>query len=408
MKNNRLLMIAHGDIASINGYWVRILQEARLLENHAKHLFIFVSELGPEKSKNFRESSLFRELTDVFDHITCAVAPKFLFGFGLVHAGKSLRGYIKDRDIGVIYAQSTSAGTIASLAGLRRPYILDLHGFSFHEVSLRCALNNRSWLYTVLAKLWSFMVDRISISMADHVIAVSSTMKSNLVNNYGIKSTNCSVIPCLVGEGSKLKDIELWKQERKKIRQSLKVEENEVLIGYAGGLGTYQAIPEMILLMEQIAESIKNSKFLILATGDTAPLKILVSSSTILSKLVVLENIDQPLVKNHLAGMDFGLIIRHDDPVNHYACPTKFGEYLGAGLPIICSRKIGDFDSLLKKTGLGIPLAQIQSVTVEESKQIIAMNQDREKIASEAIKWTEADYSWQAFRGDYNVIVEQA
>jgi glycosyltransferase involved in cell wall biosynthesis len=49
----------------------------------------------------------------------------------------------------------------------------------------------------------------------------------------------------------------------------------------------------------------------------------------------------------YLASADFGIAFIRPRPSEVAASPTKVGEYLGAGLPVICSAGIGDLDSLI-------------------------------------------------------------
>jgi len=54
-----------------------------------------------------------------------------------------------------------------------------------------------------------------------------------------------------------------------------------------------------------------------------------------------------------LAGCDHGLLIREDTITNRVASPTKFAEYLAAGLPILISAHIGDFSATVREHDLG-------------------------------------------------------
>lgn len=50
---------------------------------------------------------------------------------------------------------------------------------------------------------------------------------------------------------------------------------------------------------------------------------------------------------------DLAVIFRKQDLVNRVACPTKFAEYLGCGLPVLCTEGIGDLSQLVRSNNLG-------------------------------------------------------
>jgi glycosyltransferase involved in cell wall biosynthesis len=52
-------------------------------------------------------------------------------------------------------------------------------------------------------------------------------------------------------------------------------------------------------------------------------------------------------IGGYLASADFGIAFIHPRPSEVAASPTKVGEYLGAGLPVVCSAGIGDLDRLI-------------------------------------------------------------
>ena len=53
---------------------------------------------------------------------------------------------------------------------------------------------------------------------------------------------------------------------------------------------------------------------------------------------------------------DVAMLIRKDKTVNRVASPTKFGEYLLCGLPVIISPNVGESSSIIEEHRLGIVL----------------------------------------------------
>jgi glycosyltransferase involved in cell wall biosynthesis len=53
------------------------------------------------------------------------------------------------------------------------------------------------------------------------------------------------------------------------------------------------------------------------------------------------------LLGRYLAAADFGISFIAPTPSKVSSSPTKIGEYLGAGLPVVCTAGVGDLDTLI-------------------------------------------------------------
>ena len=59
-------------------------------------------------------------------------------------------------------------------------------------------------------------------------------------------------------------------------------------------------------------------------------------------------------VGRYLAGVDFALCFYQPKFSEIAASPTKVGEYLGAGLPVVATAGIGDLDALVEGHDVGV------------------------------------------------------
>ena len=77
-----------------------------------------------------------------------------------------------------------------------------------------------------------------------------------------------------------------------------------------------------------------------------------------------------------LSACDMGILIREDSVTNRVASPTKFAEYLSAGLQVIITNNIGDYSDFVKVHQCGIiangkPLPNIQNVDFTTRSRMI-------------------------------------
>ncbi len=71
-----------------------------------------------------------------------------------------------------------------------------------------------------------------------------------------------------------------------------------------------------------------------------------------------------PKVPEMLAAGDIGLLIREANIVNEYACPTKFAEYLAAGLHVVATPAVRDMADLLRKEPVGTLIDDLGNTAV--------------------------------------------
>jgi hypothetical protein len=112
-----------------------------------------------------------------------------------------------------------------------------------------------------------------------------------------------------------------------------------------------------------------------------------------------------------LAGAHVGFLLRRSSPVNEVSSPTKFGEYLAAGLPVVMTDGIGDFTDLAmqENVGLIIPHSMLDAAFCEDMRlwlaRIITFAQwsrsrrrevslQCQRLARDHLQWENAALRW--------------
>jgi glycosyltransferase involved in cell wall biosynthesis len=104
-----------------------------------------------------------------------------------------------------------------------------------------------------------------------------------------------------------------------------------------------------------------------------------------------------------------GLLLRREDPVNQVASPTKFGEYLAAGLPVLLTEGIGDFSALVEKEGLGmiVPSSLLDTTEAndEELEQILQFLKQtvsgRDQMRRRCVHYARTELHWERHAHDF-------
>lgn len=102
-------------------------------------------------------------------------------------------------------------------------------------------------------------------------------------------------------------------------------------------------------------------------------------------------------VQKVLAACDYGILFRENSVTNQVASPTKFAEYLSAGLPVIISENLGDYTEFV--------LAEKCGMVVSENDEIILTQQTTEE-KQRMIQLAIRHFTKQANRKNYETLLQ--
>ena len=109
---------------------------------------------------------------------------------------------------------------------------------------------------------------------------------------------------------------------------------------YVGSLSVWQCFEETVELYSKIENSMENTSFKVLTFNVDEAVKILKEKNV---KNYTVKCVPQERVREELADVSFGFILRKDVEVNRVATPTKISSYLAAGVLPIYSACLRDF-----------------------------------------------------------------
>lgn len=372
------------------GYQVRALtsyEEISRVIGTADKIRIISFEEGKNDSKKMQK----RPEIDSLEIIHSKNLPFFLKDIvrflKIVHKLHQLQ---KQDRINVLHVHGVYLAFPGILAGktLGIKTLFDMHGAAAEESVYIGAMKRNSWTHRLFQ--WK---EKFCIKYADYLIVVSEAMKDYV---KPIRNSN------LVGIVSCCVDLNMFKYDAKiraEMRRQLQLEDRFVVV-YSGSLQAWQMVPEMFYAYKIIKQLKPNAHFMILTNSDKRILFEVAEKEQINpSELTVLEQIPHEKVAEYLMTADVGLILRSKSLVNQVAFPTKFGEYLACGIPIITTSAIGDISRLVDSRRVGAVITDIYSR--ESIKNGIAQffhlleNDTTEDLLDRCLKLAE-DYSWES------------
>ncbi len=234
------------------------------------------------------------------------------------------------------------------------PFIFDMRGFWPDE-----RVEGGSWPLAnpVFKAVYNYFKKREKelLIQAGHVVVLTNKA-SELLNSGSLRNNpipkRISVIPCCV-------DLDLFdpskitESQKNAARMLLGIEPTDSVLVYAGSLGTWYMVKEMLQYFSQLKNEERDWKFLFL-TKDS-PRSLLAEARSMgfgESDLIVRSCIRSEMpVYLSLAKIAISFI----QPVfsKQASSPTKLAEYMAMGLKVVCNIGVGDVDEIIVQSGAG-------------------------------------------------------
>lgn len=243
----------------------------------------------------------------------------------------------------VLHAEALfSARICAGVKDLRPQLIfsIDWHGISPEEAVMGGAHSSRvAMLENTEGRL---------LAASDLNIVVSQAMAAHFREKYGDRNAWVQV-PCCVSDDKFVATEFVGPPET--------FAECDLVFGYAGSMADWQCGPEMMRLFSALYGVDSRCRFLLLVPENDQPkARDFAEQAQLPPQAFCLEEVAHTEVASRLQAADLAVLIRADDAVNRVSSPTKYGEYLAAGLPVLMTDCIGDYSAHGQQYGVGIVL----------------------------------------------------
>ncbi len=231
-------------------------------------------------------------------------------------------------------------------------FIFDMRGFWADERVEGGLWNIKNPIYWSVYKFFKKKEIHF-LKYADYTISLTEKAKSIILGwDKSSSFAPIKVIPCCV-------DLSLFRYDNNMkgtfLRQSY-----DLVLGYLGTIGTWYMLDEMLAFYAQLLKYFAGAHFLFVTTED----KTLIENSAIrygISKdklTVVKANRDE--VPYYISCFDISVFFIRPTFSKTASSPTKQGELMAMGIPIICNSGLGDTDYVIKKYRCGYLVEDFQ------------------------------------------------
>lgn len=235
-------------------------------------------------------------------------------------------------------------------------FLFDMRGFWPDEKVEGKNWNRRNPLYAAVYRYFKLLESRL-LRGADHIVSLTEAGKEQLLTRPELASKDVpiTIIPCCVD----FAHFPLATSDaRAAARQRLGIAEDALVLAYLGSLGGNYLLTEMLDFFRIYASGKSSARFLFVTQDNAEVIHQAAATCGVDSGQLTIRPASREEVPLMLAAADLGVAFKQPSFSAKACSPTKMGEMLAVGLPIVANAGVGDVDTIVEDTGCGVAIEE--------------------------------------------------
>lgn len=233
------------------------------------------------------------------------------------------------------------------------PYLFDMRGFWADE-----RVDGGVWKLNnpIFKKIFTYFKKKELefLQEANAIVSLTHNGKNEICswNVLQTKTLDIEVIPCCV-------DTDLFSNENvntsilTKMREELSIKEDQFVLGYVGSIGTWYMLPEMLEFFRELKAQKSDALFLFITNEPAEKIITLAKSKNIAPKDLRITSCLHKEVPTYISLFTISIYFILPAYSKKASSPTKQGELMAMGIPIVCNANVGDADKVIADTNSG-------------------------------------------------------
>jgi glycosyltransferase involved in cell wall biosynthesis len=274
-------------------------------------------------------------------------------------------------NIRAVHARGHVAGLMAiqikRVTGAR--FLFDIRGFMAEEYADAGLWKAHGTIFRMVKR-----VERRLVSVADAIVVLTGKAHALLHEWYGreVRGKTIDVIPCCV-------DMRVWRNvESRRTHQfdAGRPNARPFVFVYVGKLGGWYLTEVMTAFVAAARDRIGSLRWQVWTQSDPSVLEEFIRERGLESEVVIGSAAPEVLAASVASG-DAGLSFIKQCLSKTASSPTKIGEYLAAGLPVVANSGVGDVDDLLSQARVGVVVSELTTTGyVKAVDEVVALASD--------------------------------
>ena len=231
-------------------------------------------------------------------------------------------------------------------------FVFDMRGFWADERVEGGLWNLRNPVYRAVYRFFKRR-ERDFLRQADYAISLTANARDEIRSWPGFASTPIQVIPCCV-------DTTLFATPQPPKGKFLLAPPSGagIVLSYLGSLGTWYLLDEMLLFFKEILLKRPGSVFVFITPDDPRTVFATARRLGVAEDRLRVQRAERAEVPALLAQSDLSVFFIKPSYAKKASSPTKMGEILAVGVPVVCNAGVGDTDLLMTRHRLGALVAE--------------------------------------------------
>ncbi len=242
------------------------------------------------------------------------------------------------------------------------------------------------WIYAYFKRLEGKL-----LTGADHIISLTHEGKRQLQTRPHVQRSQpeITVIPCCADfshfplVGPLQRDIG---------RAALGIPANAKVLAYLGSLGSWYMEREMLDFFRVMLTRNENWMFLFVTPDSPAVIHAAAAARDIPIDRLIIRNAGRAEVPIFMSAADLGIFFIEPVFSKKASSPTKMGEMLALGLPLITNKGVGDVTQIVEETGCGVAIDRFDDAAYLEALDLLEKQpRHPDRLRERALPWFDID-----------------
>ncbi len=248
-----------------------------------------------------------------------------------------------------------------------------------------------------------------SVSKCDGIVCLTYAAEKIIKGWKEYKSNiPLQVIPCSA-------DLELFdpgkisEAEKTTLRSALNISKDDFVISYLGSIGGWYLTDEMMQFCKVLTDKIRAAKILFISPHRHNEIRTSASKYSIDSDKVVIQKANRQEVPKLVSLSNYSVFFIKPCYSKQSSSPTKHGEIMAMGIPLITNSGVGDVEAITNKYNAGIIIHEFnEKEFIKVASQVAAgATFNIEEIRQGAKEFYSLEKAVEKYIAIYNSILNQ-
>ena len=291
---------------------------------------------------------------------------------------------LKRKGVDLIHCRSyiTSLVTLKLKKTHKISFIFDMRGIWADE-----RVDGKIWSLDnfIYKKIYKYFKSKEKefLQFSDYTISLTENGKKEIISWNLPNQSKIKVIPCCTDENL------FQKKNIQNVRSELGFNKEDFIISYVGSIGTWYMLDEMLDFFKCLQIKKPNAKFFFITKDNPQLILEKVKCKEIDISAIKIKPSSREMMPSYIGLSDFSIFFILPVFSKKASSPTKMGEIMNLGIPIICNSGVGDVDEIMEKS---MPELLVKDFSNKEYERVIDLITNNYKPNQKSIIETSHSY----------------